>query len=179
MRIYNVPTGSNVRMTKLQVNKFWRSAHPTKLGLRTEGPSTIERIHVNGYLTTLLHEGITERINVRRDLLYCWPFHIPLWRQFLAWIVFQVFTFYLWSFFSTSHLSELWVEFFWIHFLFVHLRQSKSRHGGEECHAHGNNLYGQWRKYICIVWIHWLYVFIHYMNSLIWIHIKWIRIEPI
>ncbi len=118
------------------------SAHPTKLGVRLEGPYTIKPVHINGNLTTLLSKGITERINIRRDLSYCWPFHIPLWRQFLAWIDIEVFTFYLWSFFSTSHLSELWVEFFWIHFLFVHLWQSKSRHGGEECRAHGNNLHG-------------------------------------
>ncbi len=112
------------------------SVHPTKLWVRMEGPSTIERVHVNSNLTTLLHKGITERINIPRDLSYCWPFHIPLWRQFLAWIVFEVFTFYLWSFFSTSHSSELWVEFFWIQFLFVHLWQSESCHGGEECCAH-------------------------------------------
>jgi hypothetical protein len=43
---------------------------PTKLGLRTEGPYTIERIHVNGNLTTLLREGITECINIRRVLPY-------------------------------------------------------------------------------------------------------------
>jgi hypothetical protein len=36
-----------------------------------EGPSTIDPVHVNGILTTLLREGITERINIRRDLLYC------------------------------------------------------------------------------------------------------------
>ena len=107
MIIYNVPIGSNVRMTKLRDNKFWRSTRPTKLGVRMEGPSTIECVHVNGNLTTLLREGITKCINIRRVLSYCWPFHIPLWRQFLAWIVFEVFTFYLWSFFSTSHLSEL------------------------------------------------------------------------
>jgi hypothetical protein len=87
------------------------SACPTKLGVRMEGPSTIERVHVNGNLITLLRKGITERINICRDLSYCWPFHIPLWRQFLAWVVFENFTFYLWSFFSTSHSSELWVEF--------------------------------------------------------------------
>ncbi len=111
MIIYNVPIGSDVRMTKLRDNKFWRSARPTKLRVRMEGPSTIEHVHVNGNLTTLLRKGITERINIHRDLSYCWPFHIPPWRQFLAWIVFEVFTFYLWSFFSTSHLSELQVEF--------------------------------------------------------------------
>ncbi len=44
---------------------------PTKLGVRTEGPYTIECVHVNGNLTILLHEGITERINIRRVLPYC------------------------------------------------------------------------------------------------------------
>ncbi len=44
--------------------------NPTKLGVRTEGPFTIERIHVNGNLTILLHEGITERINICRVLPY-------------------------------------------------------------------------------------------------------------
>ncbi len=44
---------------------------PTKLGVRTEGPYTIERVHVNGYLTILLHKGITERINIRKVLPYC------------------------------------------------------------------------------------------------------------
>ncbi len=43
---------------------------PTKLGVRTDGPYTIERIHVNGNLTILLCEGITERINIRRFLPY-------------------------------------------------------------------------------------------------------------
>ncbi len=38
---------------------------PTKLGVRTEGPYTIERVHINGNLTILLREGITERINIR------------------------------------------------------------------------------------------------------------------
>ncbi len=47
------------------------STRPTKLGVRMEGPSTIERVHVNGNLTILLHEGITERINIHRDLSYC------------------------------------------------------------------------------------------------------------
>jgi hypothetical protein len=45
--------------------------NPTKLGVRTEGPYTIEHIHVNGNLTILLHEGITGRINIRRVLPYC------------------------------------------------------------------------------------------------------------
>jgi hypothetical protein len=43
---------------------------PTKLGVRMEGPYTIECIHVNGNLTILLREGITERINIRRVLPY-------------------------------------------------------------------------------------------------------------
>jgi hypothetical protein len=43
---------------------------PTKLGVRTKGPYTIERVHVNGNLTILLCEGITERINICRVLPY-------------------------------------------------------------------------------------------------------------
>ncbi len=81
--------------------------NPTKLGVKTEGPYTIERIHVNCNLTILQCEGITKCINMRRVLPHCWPFPISLQRQFLAWTVFEVFTFHLWSFFSTSHLSEL------------------------------------------------------------------------
>eukprot|EP00804_Cyclotella_cryptica_P018077 CCRYP_017618-RF/>CCRYP_017618-RF protein AED:0.32 eAED:0.31 QI:0/0/0/1/0/0/2/0/448 len=44
--------------------------NPTKLGVRTEGPYTIERVHVNGNLTIQLRDGITERINIRRVLPY-------------------------------------------------------------------------------------------------------------
>jgi hypothetical protein len=44
--------------------------NPTKLGVRTEGPYTIERVHINGNLTILLCEGIIERINICRVLLY-------------------------------------------------------------------------------------------------------------
>jgi hypothetical protein len=44
--------------------------NPTKLGVRTEGPYTIECIHINGNLTILLREGITERINICRVLPY-------------------------------------------------------------------------------------------------------------
>jgi hypothetical protein len=58
-------------MTKLRDNKFRRSACPTKLGVRTEGPSTIEGVHINGNLIILLREGITKRINIHRVLLYC------------------------------------------------------------------------------------------------------------
>jgi hypothetical protein len=45
--------------------------NPTKLRVRTEGPFTIERVHVHGNLTLLLQEGITERINIHRVLPYC------------------------------------------------------------------------------------------------------------
>ncbi len=104
--------------------------NPTKLGVRTEGPYIIECAHINWNLTILLREGITECIKIRRVLLYCWPFHIPLWRQFLAWIVFEVFTFYPWSFFSTSHSSELWVESFESSFhLFIYGRASLAMEG--------------------------------------------------
>jgi hypothetical protein len=44
--------------------------NPTKLGVRTEGPYTSERIHVYGNLTILLSEEITERINICRVLQY-------------------------------------------------------------------------------------------------------------
>ncbi len=44
--------------------------NPTKLGVKTEGPYTIECVHVNGNLTILLREGITECINIRRVLPY-------------------------------------------------------------------------------------------------------------
>ncbi len=45
--------------------------NPAKLGVRTEGPCTIECIHINGNLTVLLREGITEHVNIRRVLPYC------------------------------------------------------------------------------------------------------------
>ncbi len=44
--------------------------NPTKLGVRTEGPYTIERVHVNGNLTILLRERITECINIQIVLPY-------------------------------------------------------------------------------------------------------------
>ena len=44
--------------------------NPTSLGVRTNGPYTIERVHVNGTLTIQLRPGITERINIRRILPY-------------------------------------------------------------------------------------------------------------
>jgi hypothetical protein len=47
-----------------------RAHNPSKLRVRTEGPYTIEHIHLNGNLTILLREGITECINTRRVLPY-------------------------------------------------------------------------------------------------------------
>ncbi len=44
--------------------------NPTKLGVKTEGLYTIEHAHVNGNLTILLREGITECINICRVLPY-------------------------------------------------------------------------------------------------------------
>ena len=43
---------------------------PTKLGVRTSGPYTIERVHVNGTITIQLRPGISERINIRRVIPY-------------------------------------------------------------------------------------------------------------
>jgi hypothetical protein len=43
---------------------------PTKLGVRTEGPYTIDCVHINGNLTIVLHEGVTECINICRVLSY-------------------------------------------------------------------------------------------------------------
>jgi hypothetical protein len=45
--------------------------NPTKLGVRIESPYTIECIQVNGNLTILLRDGITECINIRKVLPYC------------------------------------------------------------------------------------------------------------
>ena len=52
-------------------HKVLKKVHnPTKLGVRTSGPYTVERVHVNGTLTIQLREGISERINIRRLLPY-------------------------------------------------------------------------------------------------------------
>jgi hypothetical protein len=68
---------------------------PTKLGVRTEGPYTIEHFHVNGNLIILLCEGITECINIRRVLLYCRTIpHTPV-KTILSMNCIKVFTFYL------------------------------------------------------------------------------------
>ena len=51
--------------------KVLKKVHdPTKLGVRTLGPYTIQRVHVNGTLTITLRPGVTERLNIRRVLPY-------------------------------------------------------------------------------------------------------------
>ena len=51
--------------------KVLKKVHdPTKLGVRTTGPYTIECIHVNGNLTIKLRDGVTERLNIRRVIPY-------------------------------------------------------------------------------------------------------------
>ncbi len=146
------------------------SARPTQLGVRTEGPSTIQ---VNGNLTILLSEWITESINIRRDLSYCWPFYIPLWRQFLAWIVFEVFTFYLWSF-SPPHI---WVSCRWsfsgfIFCLFIHGRARLAMEGKSDVpmeitfmeNGGKYNLYNEFTDVNSHIWS-------RVINSQMWIHI--------
>ncbi len=104
--------------------------NPTKLGVRTEGPYTIECIHVNGNLTILLCEGITERINIRRVLPYCWPFHMPLWRQLLAWVVSRV-SLFTSDLFSPPHtrVSCRWSFYGSIFCLFIYGRASLAMEG--------------------------------------------------
>jgi hypothetical protein len=43
---------------------------PTKLGVRTDGPYTIDRVHLNGNLTIQLRPCVIDRINIRRVLPY-------------------------------------------------------------------------------------------------------------
>ncbi len=52
--------------------------NPTKLGVRTEGPYTIERIHVIGNLAILLCEGLLNRSTYAEFCLIVEPFHMPL-----------------------------------------------------------------------------------------------------
>ncbi len=67
----------------------------TNLGVRTEDPYTIERIHINGSLTILLNEGITECINIRRVLPYhCTIPHTPM-KTTLSMSCIEFFNFYL------------------------------------------------------------------------------------
>jgi hypothetical protein len=69
--------------------------NPTKLGVKMEGPYTIECVHINGNLTILLHEGITGRINICRVLPYrCTIPHTPV-KTILSIDCIKVFTFYL------------------------------------------------------------------------------------
>ncbi len=97
----------NLRCANRKWRQFLNKVHnPSKLGVRTEGPYTIEHVQVNGNVTILLREGITEHINICRDLPYSWTIpHTPV-KTILSMDCIEVFTFYLWSFFSTSHLSE-------------------------------------------------------------------------
>ena len=44
--------------------------NPTKLRVRTEGPYTIEHVHVNGNLTIQLLDGVIKHINICR-VLHC------------------------------------------------------------------------------------------------------------
>ena len=44
--------------------------NPTKSGVRTTGPYTIDRIHVNGNVSIILHPSVTECINIQRILPY-------------------------------------------------------------------------------------------------------------
>jgi hypothetical protein len=44
--------------------------NPTSLGVRTNGPYTIDRVHVNGTLTITLRPGVTECINIWRLVPY-------------------------------------------------------------------------------------------------------------
>ncbi|KAL7503776.1 hypothetical protein ACHAXN_002110 [Cyclotella atomus] len=41
---------------------------PTKLGVRSLGPFTIEQVHINGTLTNNLQPSVTKRINIPRVL---------------------------------------------------------------------------------------------------------------
>ncbi len=104
---------------------------PTKLGVRTKGPFTIEHVHVNGNLTILLCEGITECINIRRVLPYCWTIpHAPV-KTIFSMDCIEVFAFYLWFFFSPPHI---WVSCRWSLFgssfcLFIYGRASLAMEG--------------------------------------------------
>ena len=44
---------------------------PTKLGVRTTGPYTIDCVHVNGNVSIILCPSVTKCINIPRILLYC------------------------------------------------------------------------------------------------------------
>ncbi len=84
-RQYNYASGQQV-LKKMH--------NPTKFGVRTEGPYTIDPVHVNGNLTILLREGITEHINIHRVLPYCSIPHTSV-KTILSMDCIKVFTFYL------------------------------------------------------------------------------------
>ena len=75
---------------------------PTKLGVRTTGPYTIDCVCINGNVSIILHPSVTECINIQRILLYCWhTFHIPLWRYIIGICLHQIF----WAFLPHRYLS--------------------------------------------------------------------------
>lgn len=62
------------RYDYVQGQRVLKKVHdPTKLGERTEGPYTIQSVHVNGTVTIELRAGVTERINIRRVIPYREP----------------------------------------------------------------------------------------------------------
>ena len=52
------------------LKKYWK---PRKLGERTSGPYRVIQTHVNGTLTKEIRPGVSERINIRRVILYREP----------------------------------------------------------------------------------------------------------
>ena len=48
--------------------------NPTKLGVRTNGPHNIELVHVNGTITIEIRPGITQLVNIRQVIPFCWIF---------------------------------------------------------------------------------------------------------
>jgi hypothetical protein len=52
------------------LKKKWK---PHKLGERTSGPYRVLQTHVNGTLAIELRQGVSERINIRRVILYREP----------------------------------------------------------------------------------------------------------
>ncbi len=138
-----------------------------------EGPSTIECVHVNGNLTILLRNGITENINIHRDLSYCWPFHMPLWRQLLAWVVLR-FSLFTSDPFSPSHI---WVSYRWsfsgsIFCLFIYGRASliiegKSVVPMEITFMDNGGKYNSYNEFTDVN----SHIWSRTMNSQMWIHI--------
>jgi hypothetical protein len=69
-RTHEHHVNENLRHANRKQRQYDYAPGQQVLGVRTEGPYTIERVHVNGNLTILLCEGITEHINTCRVLLY-------------------------------------------------------------------------------------------------------------